>query len=351
MIAPVIRLIDGFFGRGEAAVTVPPLDGAMLPNRALDEAVVRLPVADADCLASASGRLYLSAGCEVLAEQDGGFVAHRRFDTTVAALASFAGGLAVALDDGTLHVEGGRFGGARIDTGLRCITAIAAEGEAILVANGSEHHGPAAWQRDLLERGASGSLCRVAVGVGAPERIAAGLAWPAGVTVDDGGVAVAEAWRHRITRPGGPTLHGDLPGYPGRLAPGSAGYWLAMFAPRSQLVEFVLREPAFRRRMVAEVPEPYWIAPKLRAGRSFYESLQGGGVKQLGILKPWAPTMSAGFCVRLDRDFQPRASLQSRADGATHGVTSAIEHDGALWAAARGDGVVVRIPLQHGEAP
>lgn len=350
MIAPVMRLIDGFFGRGEAAVTVPPLDGAMLPNRALDDAALRVPVADADCLAAADGRLYLSAGCDVLAERDGLFVTHRRFDTAVAALAPFAGGLAVALEDGALHVEGGRFGGARIDTGLRCITAIAAEGEAILVANGSDHHGPVAWQRDLLERGVSGSLWRIAVGTGTSERIAAGLAWPAGVTVDDLGVVVSEAWRHRIVRPGGAVLHGDLPGYPGRLAAGSGGYWMAMFAPRSQLVEFVLREPAFRRRMMAEVPEPYWIAPKLRAGRSFYESLQGGGVKQLGILKPWAPTMSAGFCVRLDKGFQPRASLQSRADGTTHGVTSAIEHAGALWAAARGDGVVVRIPLQHGEA-
>jgi hypothetical protein len=87
------------------------------------------------------------------------------------------------------------------------------------------------------------------------------------------------------------------------------------------------------------------VAPRLRSGRSFYESLQGGGVKHLGMLKPWAPTMSAGLCVKLDAAFQPRSSLQSRADGVTHGVTAAVEHQGQIFAAARGDGIVVSLPL------
>jgi hypothetical protein len=144
-------------------------------------------------------------------------------------------------------------------------------------------------------------------------------------------------------------LHADLPAYPGRIAPATDGYWLVLFAPRSQLIEFILREPAYRRRMMEEVAQPFWIAPKLRSGHSFYESLQGGGVKHLGLLKPWAPTMSAGFCVKLDRAFQPRSSLQSRADGRTHGVTSAVEYGGRVFVAARGDGVVVSLPLPSTE--
>jgi hypothetical protein len=136
----------------------------------------------------------------------------------------------------------------------------------------------------------------------------------------------------------------DLPGYPGRIAAAEGGYWLALFAPRSQLVELVLREPRYRRRMLAEVPQPYWIAPRLRSGRSFYEPLQGGGVKHLGILKPWAPAMSAGLCVRLDVGFQPTASLHSRADGHTHGITGVVERGETVYAAARGDGVVVALP-------
>jgi len=97
--------------------------------------------------------------------------------------------------------------------------------------------------------------------------------------------------------------------------------------------------------MMTEVPQPFWVAPRLRSGRSFYESLQGGGVKHLGMLKPWAPTMSAGLCVKLDQAFQPRSNLQSRADGRTHGVTAAAEHRGKVFVAARGDGVVVSLPL------
>ena len=115
--------------------------------------------------------------------------------------------------------------------------------------------------------------------------------------------------------------------------------------PRSQLVEFVLREPGYRKRMMAEVAPPYWVSPKLKAGRSFYESLQGGGVKHLGMLKPWAPAMSAGLVAKLDLGFHPRSSLQSRADGRTHGVTAVVEHGGQVFAAARGDGVVVRLPF------
>jgi hypothetical protein len=158
----------------------------------------------------------------------------------------------------------------------------------------------------------------------------------------------SEAWKHQLVRidsTGLKVLYADLPAYPGRIAPAEDGYWLALFAPRSQLVEFVLREPAYRKRMMAEVLQEFWVAPKLRSGRSFYESLQGGGVKHLGLLKPWAPTMSAGLCVKFDRAFRPRSSLQSRADGRTHGVTSIAEHDGQVFIAACGDGVVVSLPV------
>ncbi|MDP3525151.1 MAG: strictosidine synthase, partial [Hoeflea sp.] len=131
--------------------------------------------------------------------------------------------------------------------------------------------------------------------------------------------------------------------------PAADGAWLAIFAPRSQLVEFVLRERAYKTRMIAEVPRPFWIAPSLRTGRSFYEPLQGGSVKQLGLLKPWAPTLSSGLCVRLDRAFQPVESLHSRADGATHGVTDMGEHQGRVFIAASGDGVVVASHAGTGE--
>ena len=69
-------------------------------------------------------------------------------------------------------------------------------------------------------------------------------------------------------------------------------------------------------------------------------------MKHFGLLKPWAPTMSAGLCIKLDETFQPSISLHSRADGATHGVTGIAEHQGSVFVAARGGDIVVSIPLE-----
>lgn len=360
MIGMLSRAIDNLFGRGEAAVTVPPLDGALQPNRRLDEAASRTALDGVDCLAVHAGALVASVGKDVLAlDAGGGWRVRSSYPAGVAALAPVgADGLAVALADGGIVIEGGPFDGRRYrpDAAATCITALAAAGSALFVANGSATNPAGAWQRDLLERNASGSVWRIDLDSGASTLLAGKLAWPAGLAIGDAGLVVAEAWRHRLvrldpSRPASPEpLQTDLPGYPGRISPAADGYWLAMFAPRSQLVEFVLRERAYRTRMMAQVPQPYWVAPSFRSGRSFYESLQGGGVKQLGMLKPWAPTMSAGLCVRLDRAFQPRSSLQSRADGRTHGITSAVERDGHVFVAARGDGVVVSLPLVGGGA-
>lgn len=349
------RAWDSLLGVGEAAVTVPPLDGALRPNRALDEAPVRLPLAGVDSLAVAGGTLLAASGHAIHALAEGpAWRLHRSYDLEIACIAALEdGGLAIAFADGGILVEGGRLDGRRYRAApdAACITALAAAGGSLHVAIGADRLPATDWQRDLLQGGASGSVWSIDLESGASRRIAGGLAWPAGLAVDGGTIVVSEAWRHRLLRlrpdgAGAPeVVCFDLPAYPGRLSPAAEGWWLAAFAPRSQLVEFVLREPAYRRRMLAEVPQEYWIAPKLRAGRSFYEPLQGGSVKHLGLLKPWAPTMSAGLCIRLDRAFQPRLSLHSRADGHVHGVTAVAEHAGRVHAAARGDGLVVAIPL------
>jgi hypothetical protein len=63
----------------------------------------------------------------------------------------------------------------------------------------------------------------------------------------------------------------------------------------------------------------------------------------MGIHKPWSPTRSYGLVVELDGKLQPVASYHSRANGRRHGVTSAICHDGAVVAAARGGNVILRM--------
>ncbi|MBO6718297.1 MAG: hypothetical protein JJ913_10110 [Rhizobiaceae bacterium] len=352
MIAAVARLTDKIFGRGEAAVTVPPLDGALRPNQMLDEAGKRFALADVDCLSVADGKLLASAGDTVFALDGRGKWKQRlQAEGQISCICTAGRGrLAVALANGEILIDGERLGGARIN----CPIALAEAGGVLYVASGSATNAPDDWQRDLLERNASGSLWRIDVASGKAEQIASGLAWPAGLAIDGNSIVVSEAWKHRLVRydlanPGKPdVLYHDLPGYPGRISRAATGWWLAVFAPRSQLVEFVLREPVYRKRMLDEVEPAFWVSPKLRSGSSFYEPLQGGGVKHLGVVKPWAPAMSAGLSVRLDEAFQPVASLQSRADGSTHGVTSVLEHDGQVYVAARGDGVVVRLPTSAG---
>ena len=355
MIGAVLKAIDNLTGRGDAAVTVPALDGALRPNRRLDEAKTRRPLPGVDSLAFLFGAPVASAGNTLHRLADGtAWQPWRKFDGRIACIANIADrgadeGLAVVLDTGDILIEGGSSEGRfyRVPEGLRCVTAIAISPTAIFLANGSATNPAPDWQLDLMQRNASGSIWRIDRDSGKSRRLCDGLAWPAGLALDGDTIVFSEAWKHRLARlplnGGEPVaVHSDLPGYPGRLAPAEdGGAWLAIFAPRSQLIEFVLREPAYKARMIAEVPRQYWIAPSLRTGRSFYEPLQGGSVKQLGLLKPWAPTLSAGLCARLDRGFQPTASLHSRADGATHGVTDMAEHQGRVFIAASGDGVVV----------
>src|SRR5262249_51654376 len=133
-----------------------------------------------------------------------------------------------------------------------------------------------------------------------------------------------------------------LPGYPARLAPAAdGGAWLALFAPRNRLIEFILEEDAYRAEMLREVPPEHWIAPTLSSGANFLEPLQCGGVKTMGIHKPWSPSRSYGLIVRLDSALRPVASFHSRANGRRHGITSVLDLDGRVLAASKGGGVIL----------
>lgn len=354
MIAGLTRAWDNLLGRGDAAVTVPPLDGALRPNRLLDEADWRLALPGVDNLVVVSGQLMASAGDAVYLLEGETWQRRNTYQAELACIAALGDdGLVAALVSGDIVIDGGPFDGRtyRVADDVRCITAMSVSGTNLFVANGSATHGPNEWQRDLLESGCTGSIWRIDLESGNSAQIASGLGYPAGLIVDQDRLVFSEAWEHRLVSisasgaDGQDVLYSEISGYPGRITTADGGFWLAAFAPRSQIVEFVLREPGYRKAMVRDVPRDFWIAPKLRSGRSFYEPLQGGGVKHLGLLKPWSPTMSAGLAIKLDADFLPRLSLHSRADGNTHGITSLIEHQGRVYAAARGDGVVVSIGL------
>ncbi len=362
MIAVLRRTVDALRGSGTAAVTVPPMDGAMRPNQAIEEAPVLLEIAAPDNLVSDGARLLFSSR-DVVHVLTGDGVAARaepfaRFETPVSALAAHRGGaVAVGLEDGKIVVRGGRHHGRLLtrlgDRTIVCPTALLFVDEnTLLVALGSQQNAPQRWKYDLMQRRATGSVWRIDLGGGPAICLADRLAYPYGLMLSaDGGLIVAESWRSRLVRlaRGGKPEDRltDIAGYPARLAPTAdgRGCWLAVFAPRSQLVEFTLRERDYCEQMMREIEPQFWIAPSLSATQSLREPMQMGGLKQLGVLKPWAPTRSYGLVVRLDGDQEPQGSLHSRADGRRHGITSCIEVDGRLLAASKGGDAIMSIPL------
>ena len=355
-------LMDLLWSRRQAA-TVPSMDGVLRPNDALDRARPLAHLPAPDNLARLGPDLVFSSGADLwrlpAAAPDAAPERLRTLEGAVTALAASPGGaLAAGIDGLGVRIVGGPHDGTLIDRlggrPARCPTAAAFLDEHVLyVCLGSTHNGAEDWQRDLMEMRATGSVWRIDLRGGAASRLADGLAFPNGLLVDERRVAVSESWAHRILRFDAETPRArpeivldDLPGYPGRLAPAAdGGAWLAVFAPRSQLIEFVLRERAYCARMLREIPRPLWIAPTLRAGTSFKEPMQGGAVKVHGIFKPWAPTRSYGLAVRLDADLAPVASLHSRADGRRHGIVSVCEWEGEVVCASRGDDVLCALPL------
>jgi hypothetical protein len=354
VIGALRRTVDNFLGRGEAAVTVPVMDGPLKPNQLLESAGRVLTVPDLDNLAATPDGMVFTSG-DTLSRIPGGEIA--RFPSIISCLAADAGGaLALGFEDGGVAIRGGPHDGRRFDKieggALDCPTAaVFLDADTVIVTNGSAVHRPSQWRRDLMTLGRSGTVWRLDLARGAARQLAGGLAWPCGVAAAaDGRLFVAEAWRHHVLlidaqKASRPQLAlSDPPAYPGRIVPAAkGGYWLTFFSVRNQLVEFILREKGYRQRMIAEVPEPFWMAPALSSHGKFEEPLQGSGLKQMGILKPWAATRSYGLVVRCDAAMQPAFSYHSRADGVIHGVTSVCEDRADLLVAARGPGVLVRL--------
>jgi hypothetical protein len=350
-------MIDRFVGRGEAAVTVPPMDGALRPNQALEQASVAAEVRAPDNLVSYRGDILFSSGRELWAL--GSSSAMHSFEWPISCVAATPDGrLAVGLlgaevvlvqPDGTMS--------SLPAASTSNATALALLDDALIVCRGSAQYNPDQWKRDLMEAGVSkpgsGSVVLIPRD-GAPRVVAGGLRWPHGAAAHDGRIIVSESWSHRLlaldpagTAPPRPVLS-DLPGYPARLCAASdGGLWLAVFAPRSQLIEFVLREDGYRRRMLNEIDSDFWIAPTIANGRSFLEPIQGGALKQMGVLKPWAPSRSYGLVIKLNAAFEPVVSFHSRADGTRHGTTSVLEHHERLYVASKGGDVIVSLPANE----
>ena len=239
---------------------------------------------------------------------------------------------------------------------MNAINALSPGSQGTLIAtDGSTARPYRQWVHDLMERNRTGRVLVLDIASSRVRTIASGLSYAFGVCAAGDDLFVSESWRHRVIAlsPDGSqrAVLDNLPVYPSRLSPAaSGGFWLTAFAARTQLVEFVLRENAYRRRMMAEIEPEYWIAPKLKSGQSFLEPMQGAHIKTMGVVKPWAPPRSYGLVIRLNTSGVPLYALHSRVDGVNHGVVAAVEVDGSLFAIAKGPGRLLRDAACHDRA-
>lgn len=343
ILDPVLDLFRG------KAVTIPPLDGAFRPNTRLDDAPAFAELTEPDNLLVTGDRLLASSGNAIHSIAAGAEpVVVETFRSAVTALAlSPSGELTVGLENGKLLIGGSD---VSLPAGIRCITALAyADDGTLWLANGSAEHAPSQWAADLMKKGASGSLWKRDAAGGDFRKVAGEIAFPYGLHPVGRDVLVSESWRHQLVRFDGATgsrstVLAHLPGYPARLSPSTdGGAWLTLFAPRNRLIEFVLQETHYRQDMLSQVPPAYWIAPALASSRSFLEPLQCGGIRTMGIHKPWSPSRSYGLVVRLDQKMQPQFSLHSRANGTRHGICSVAEKSGLLFIASRGGDCILSV--------
>lgn len=342
---------------------IPSMDGALSPNDALDHCNPvgdPLPGAD-DVTEGADGALYVSAGRQVVRLSGSSYETR----AVVAEFEQNAGGVAFH-PDGRLLVCVGEQGLAAIDGAgrrqwlsqvedqpLRCLTSVAAAADGtIFLSEGSQLNTAEAWCRDLMQKNSAGRIIACGPALDAPKVLLRNLGYPQGLALSPDGrfLWLTESWRHRIHRIpvsgrslGSPEIViGNLPGYPARLGRAAAGgFWLSIFALRTHLIEFVLREDDFREEMLRTIAPDYWIAPALATRDDPLEPMQNGSIKALGIQKPWAPPRSYGLLARIDEDGEVVESLHSRVGGRYHGITAARDAAQGLVIVAKGAGRVL----------
>lgn len=349
MFDAVGQMLGGVFGRRRSSLAVPILDGVFKPNNLLEEAEVLVERPGLEDMAfGPDGGLYLACGAEVLAlGADGALSVVEGFDAPVTAL--------TVLNDGRCAVALGNrvvIGGERITEAagkpLCAVTALSVMRDGkLLICDASAQRDCDGWRHDLMTKGTTGRLVSFDPATGAREVLQTGLAWAYGAHQETSGdILISESWRNRIQLVGQGDAVGELPGYPARITPtADGGFWLALFSARMQIVEFILSENDFRREMMATVDPKYWIAPAYSSGHDFQEPLQSGGVKQMGILKPWAPPRSYGLAVRFNSERKPLMSMHSRVGGTNHGITTVLERGEEVFALSRGAGRLLRLDV------
>jgi hypothetical protein len=340
---------------------IPAMDGAFSPNDRLDAVIpIGEPLPGADAVAEGpDGDLYVSAGQNIWRLTGLRYATrsvHAGLDGTVGALAFHPDGRLLACVAGrglaAIDAAGRKVYLSAVDgEPLGCLTSIAvAPDGSIFMADGSTRHEPQAWVIALMEQNRLGRLVACGLALDQARTLIRGLDYPGGLTVADGHLWMTESFAHRLSRapvtgPGtlgaSETVIRNMPGYPSRLTGAPDGFWLSLFAVRTHLIEFVLREDDFREEMMRTIPAEHWVAPALGSTGDCLEPMQMGGIKALGIQKPWAPPRSYGLVAHLDKAGEVTQTLHSRVGGRYHGVTAVLQTAQGLVIVSKGSGRVL----------
>ena len=362
MISTLSRWKDQLLGRGDASITVPVFDGALKSNRLIEDARVVATLDAPEDVATDGRAVFVADGARILRLQNDRLEEVHRCAGSISALACLAdGGLALAIEGKEVRIEGGAHHGRRWSAagarGFNAVNAITAgRSGRLLVTDGSSERPYSQWKHDLMGLGRTGRVFELTPADGGGRMLAGGLRYAFGACEVGDELWVSESWRHHLIRLAGggegraQPVTDALPGYPSRVVPApEGGAWLTCFALRTQLVEFVLREHAYRTRMMAEISPDHWIAPALNSGNTFLEPMQGAQLKMMGIVKPWAPPHSYGLVIRLDEHGLVRYSLHSRYDGKNHGITAVAACGDTLYLVAKGHRRLLALDIRVAE--
>jgi hypothetical protein len=362
-----VDIIKEFLFPGRPQNAVPAMDGPWKPNSKLDQYPALLDALKApdDLAVDDSGNVYISSGLQVLrldAPEYKNSQVFAEFSSQVGGLNWDPNlGLMVCVNGDGVHFKGGDHEGLviREADGHRILAPTATlvmSPDVVIIADASLHHTFDKWVWDLMEKRPSGRLIEFNLVDKSSKTLRSSMAYPAGLaksSMEDASFLVTEAFGNRLSlanlSPGGlqlRTVLSNLAGYPCRIISRKNGYWLCFSALRTQLVEFVLSEDAFRQEMIKTVDPEFWICPALRATGHCYEPLQGGGIKQLGVMKPWAPPRAYGLIAALNSQLEVIQSYHSRHDGQRHGITGLASNGNSIFAASQGSGVVIQIPAE-----
>lgn len=358
------KVIGLFADKNEASIYVPSMDGAFKPNSLLDQSTVLSQQPAADCVVEINGKLLFSSGSKLLqidpkANEAEAKLIHQ-FDNDITfitvsnngtcALMVQSVGIFIAEDIEDWHL-------IELDEKyINCaVAACFINDELIAFCVGSTSLPADEWKRDLLEKNSTGQIVTLDIVANKVTEICTDLAFPNGiVALDENQLAIAESWKHRIIKidmsaPQEPIVVLDnLPAYPARLSQTqNGGFLVAMFAPKRQLFEMILNEDEYRQDMMAELDPKDWVAPEMSVSTAPDQPISQGMVRQMGVVKPWAPSRSYGLAALCDADFKVVKTWHSRADGLMHGITATCAYNGEYYATSKGNDCLIKLAPQE----